>query len=234
MCCGTCGVWQHIACHDAVDKRAGRPPRNWDSVEFTCRKCSPLVQARDNEDSKSSVAYDSRSRREKGVYPTLQVIPTSDVHPSIKRTHFRVVLSFITLFICPLTVNYSGQQHSTQLLKATSVMPSASHDANSQASRFAYYQPTERSYAHHPASIQNLINPQPEIQHKRSPGHWKVNNPDPSQQSNIAPPYVPFAYPKVASAYVSAYPANPQQQSYLSQPQATPHLTNQSYYHPQV
>ncbi|KAJ7219982.1 hypothetical protein GGX14DRAFT_432652 [Mycena pura] len=39
LCCGLCSQWQHIACHDQIDKRAGRPPRNWDQVEFVCRQC---------------------------------------------------------------------------------------------------------------------------------------------------------------------------------------------------
>jgi len=39
MSCGKCFKWQHIACHDLADKRAGRSKRNWDSVEFICLQC---------------------------------------------------------------------------------------------------------------------------------------------------------------------------------------------------
>lgn len=39
MSCGKCSKWQHIACHDAVDKEAGRPMRNWDDVDFLCKHC---------------------------------------------------------------------------------------------------------------------------------------------------------------------------------------------------
>ncbi|KAI0259866.1 hypothetical protein BC834DRAFT_973901 [Gloeopeniophorella convolvens] len=39
LCCGKCAKWQHIACHDLVDLRAGRPKRNWDAEEFICRTC---------------------------------------------------------------------------------------------------------------------------------------------------------------------------------------------------
>jgi len=39
MSCGKCFKWQHIACHDLTDKRAGRSKRNWDSVEFICLQC---------------------------------------------------------------------------------------------------------------------------------------------------------------------------------------------------
>lgn len=39
MCCESCSKWQHIACHDAADKQAGRHKRNWEKVEFVCRQC---------------------------------------------------------------------------------------------------------------------------------------------------------------------------------------------------
>jgi hypothetical protein len=39
MSCGKCFKWQHIACHDQADARAGRSKRNWDSVEFFCQQC---------------------------------------------------------------------------------------------------------------------------------------------------------------------------------------------------
>jgi len=39
MSCGKCFKWQHIACHDLADERAGRSKRIWDSVEFVCQQC---------------------------------------------------------------------------------------------------------------------------------------------------------------------------------------------------
>lgn len=39
MSCGMCSKWQHIHCHDRADQAAGRPRRNWDSVDFICRRC---------------------------------------------------------------------------------------------------------------------------------------------------------------------------------------------------
>lgn len=44
MSCGRCSVWQHITCHNLVDEKAGRPPRNWESVDFICRRCTRLSQ----------------------------------------------------------------------------------------------------------------------------------------------------------------------------------------------
>jgi len=45
MSCGRCSKWQHISCHDQADRAAGRPRRNWDSVDFTCRACRAAQQA---------------------------------------------------------------------------------------------------------------------------------------------------------------------------------------------
>jgi hypothetical protein len=39
MSCGICSKWQHIACHDQADQKAGRRRRNWDVVEFVCLSC---------------------------------------------------------------------------------------------------------------------------------------------------------------------------------------------------
>jgi hypothetical protein len=39
MSCGRCSKWQHIFCHDRADQTAGRPRRNWDSVDFICKGC---------------------------------------------------------------------------------------------------------------------------------------------------------------------------------------------------
>ncbi|KAJ3757319.1 hypothetical protein EV360DRAFT_46251 [Lentinula raphanica] len=39
MSCAFCSRWQHIPCHDQLDLQAGRPRRDWDKVEFICRKC---------------------------------------------------------------------------------------------------------------------------------------------------------------------------------------------------
>src|SRR6266567_662573 len=39
MSCGRCSKWQHIFCHDRADQVAGRPRRNWDSVDFIFKSC---------------------------------------------------------------------------------------------------------------------------------------------------------------------------------------------------
>ncbi|TBU25180.1 hypothetical protein BD311DRAFT_517968 [Dichomitus squalens] len=37
--CGSCNRWQHIACHDLMDQRAGRHRRDWDKQQFFCIRC---------------------------------------------------------------------------------------------------------------------------------------------------------------------------------------------------
>ncbi|WVQ65253.1 uncharacterized protein L199_003426 [Kwoniella botswanensis] len=39
VCCDDCGRWQHTECHDRLDRREGRPKRNWDQVDFKCKDC---------------------------------------------------------------------------------------------------------------------------------------------------------------------------------------------------
>ena len=58
LCCGKCSKWQHIACHDSADRQAGRPKRNWDTEEFTCRTCQARTLARRKQVPNGS-SYDS-------------------------------------------------------------------------------------------------------------------------------------------------------------------------------
>lgn len=39
MCCGSCNIWQHIPCHEELDRREGRPPHDWEREEFYCSRC---------------------------------------------------------------------------------------------------------------------------------------------------------------------------------------------------
>lgn len=41
--CGSCNRWQHIACHDLIDQRAGRPRRDWERQQFFCGRCRQRV-----------------------------------------------------------------------------------------------------------------------------------------------------------------------------------------------
>ncbi|KAF9020933.1 hypothetical protein BDZ89DRAFT_1071853 [Hymenopellis radicata] len=37
--CNACGKWQHIQCHDTADRRKGLTIRNWEAVDFFCKRC---------------------------------------------------------------------------------------------------------------------------------------------------------------------------------------------------
>ncbi|KAJ3734153.1 hypothetical protein DFJ43DRAFT_1130808 [Lentinula guzmanii] len=65
MSCALCSRWQHISCHDQADLQAGRPRRNWDQVEFICRKCR----------------MNARSSTQNGVQTQYQ--QTMNMHPSL-------------------------------------------------------------------------------------------------------------------------------------------------------
>ena len=60
MSCGSCLKWQHIACHDLENKRAGLPNRDWDSVDFICRSCRTKANVGYRPiESESNVPYES-------------------------------------------------------------------------------------------------------------------------------------------------------------------------------
>lgn len=42
VACERCGVWQHTDCWDRRDHEQGRPPRDWDRVDFHCGTCAAL------------------------------------------------------------------------------------------------------------------------------------------------------------------------------------------------
>lgn len=53
MCCGSCGIWQHIPCHEERDRQDGRPPRNWEMEEFYCSRCRPESSANGRGENKT-------------------------------------------------------------------------------------------------------------------------------------------------------------------------------------
>ncbi|EJD49591.1 hypothetical protein AURDEDRAFT_161150 [Auricularia subglabra TFB-10046 SS5] len=53
-CCEGCNKWQHMKCHDEVDERAGRKPRKWDEIDFTCRVCATKSRSKSGSPRKSN------------------------------------------------------------------------------------------------------------------------------------------------------------------------------------
>ena len=83
--CGTCGKWQHIACHDVADYKAGYPKRNWDTQPFICQRCRSARVARPNNGHDRNTLLDqytwSQPRPKSPVQPTQSVQylqPTSE------------------------------------------------------------------------------------------------------------------------------------------------------------
>lgn len=245
MCCGKCGVWQHIACHDSVDKRAGRPLRNWESVEFTCQKCHLRQFAPTNGSSHTAITHiDSAQRRPLSESPAYG-IPAHLPHPSLYCELFILLLIFV--------INFSYQAHrsSIQLDRSLDVMGGPSkHDSN-QPARFTYYQPSERSYAQYPAYVKHTINsqsgvPQNTLSHPGVPPDHRttmtthqpvLNTAHPSempQRIGFTAPYIPYTYPKASGSYTSTYTSGSQQQPYIPQHQSGPPVSGQASYHPQV
>lgn len=75
MSCGICNRWQHIPCHDSADARAGRARRNWDEVDFTCRKC----QEKRSGDSKKKLLH-IHPQSNQSRHPSLPQQPSSHAH----------------------------------------------------------------------------------------------------------------------------------------------------------
>lgn len=53
MCCGSCNIWQHIPCHQQIDRRDGRPARDWEREEFYCSRCRSKSSANGHGASRS-------------------------------------------------------------------------------------------------------------------------------------------------------------------------------------
>jgi hypothetical protein len=67
LCCGKCSKWQHIACHDLADRKAGRPKRDWDAEEFVCCVCqrrssSIAVNGKQVPNGSAASSYDTAGR----------------------------------------------------------------------------------------------------------------------------------------------------------------------------
>ncbi|KAL1701719.1 hypothetical protein EV121DRAFT_262846 [Schizophyllum commune] len=70
MCCGSCQRWQHIRCHDRVDLAAGRPKRDWNTVDFVCKRCRELAYARQQQQHQQQMPYYGAAAR--SAYPQHQ------------------------------------------------------------------------------------------------------------------------------------------------------------------
>lgn len=72
MSCGKCGKWQHINCHNAKDRVEGRPPRNWEVVDFTCLRC---LKAKAPGPAPMTTEQLSRPKKPNGQFPQQRQSP---------------------------------------------------------------------------------------------------------------------------------------------------------------
>lgn len=249
MCCGNCGVWQHIACHDSVDKRAGRPPRNWEAVEFICQKCRTQRLSHANEYSRyASVPHPDSIQRRPVAQPTGYEAIASNSHPSLYCTHAASIDSSLWLLMSSAPVHHQNRGAPTQLDKGSnSATGTSKYDIN-QTPRFTFYQPSERSYVQHPTSFKHLLHPQPifpniapshTVDHRTTNDHNQqsvasAQSPEITQPIGFATSYIPYSYPKVPEPYSPGHSQTSQSQSYIQQQHSGPNFQNQTYYHPQA
>ncbi|ODO12102.1 hypothetical protein I350_00888 [Cryptococcus amylolentus CBS 6273] len=52
--CDQCGRWQHVECHDRLDRSVGKVRRNWDQVDFKCQDCTHRAAKRPRIDTHSN------------------------------------------------------------------------------------------------------------------------------------------------------------------------------------
>ncbi|CAA7268161.1 unnamed protein product [Cyclocybe aegerita] len=155
MSCGRCSRWQHIQCHDRADQAAGRPRRNWNTVEFICKWCRADLQARRKE-------YPVAAAPVKQPYPLILSTPQVQAYgsyqhqqlPSISNLHMdhRQAGHYSSSYQQPQQQSYysrqpvNGHQHPSmysqhQHSTATGV------PEQRQAISFSHYQPSERGFS---------------------------------------------------------------------------------------
>ncbi|EJD06674.1 uncharacterized protein FOMMEDRAFT_144617 [Fomitiporia mediterranea MF3/22] len=161
MSCGKCNKWQHIPCHDAVDKKAGRRLRNWDVVDFFCRRCLALqkvnIPAHASQTPRTSSngnapEHHSGSRNTSPMYMNGSPAAVNGVPAN------------------PLAINMIARQHHTS--------PGSSSFAG-----FAHYQPQQRGFSPHPSVLhpqhaqhpRTLANPTyPSVAGRGVPAAWEA------------------------------------------------------------
>ncbi|EJU04698.1 hypothetical protein DACRYDRAFT_114052 [Dacryopinax primogenitus] len=89
-CCETCGKWQHTACHDAADLKAGKQKRRWAQVTFKCKECrnkhrrelyAKRQEVKKAEEEKAALAAPAGQPRANGDLKVHLTIPKTPVAP---------------------------------------------------------------------------------------------------------------------------------------------------------
>ncbi|KAH8117756.1 hypothetical protein DFH11DRAFT_1723784 [Phellopilus nigrolimitatus] len=244
MSCGKCNRWQHIACHDAIDRRAGRMLRNWDTVDFTCVRCLTSQNGHANSSDRSS--YDNHTLKSENRRP-------HSGHPVGSRMAVNGVNSYRGQTTIPQGLGAGlGQRNGDEIISATSkkVVP-----YQPQASvTFAHYQPLQRGFSPHPMALQSHRQLQPyeavhpSLPHPTHPSHAR-SHASPSHTTNghnvlSQASYLPRGLSPTDSQHSYSISTNGPVPNHSSQtiqyPHPYPHHQqqttpgNQAYYHSQV
>ncbi|WVQ71316.1 hypothetical protein IAR50_000844 [Cryptococcus sp. DSM 104548] len=73
--CDECGRWQHVECHDKLDRSVGRVKRNWDQVDFECQNCKHRAPKRPRIDTRSNGHSHSHSHHSQSSIPAQPLSP---------------------------------------------------------------------------------------------------------------------------------------------------------------
>lgn len=151
MSCGRCSKWQHIRCHDRADQAAGRPRRNWDSVDFICKSCRTAQQGNYNRDSvhlsnntqHHQMAAPSQMHAYR-PYPQQQHVmnPHSDRPVSYPDYRGGVAPQQQSFYVRP-----PYGQYQQKLPAQFSNAPPPSANAGRPTISFSHYQPSEHGFA---------------------------------------------------------------------------------------
>lgn len=149
LSCGCCSRWQHIACHDQADVRAGRPKRNWDLVDFICHKCRVIAQKH----------KPARHQRGRGFEASSGGPPPRSTTTILSHSHQNFVSDSIyhhhpdVRTHHNMTPNILHHTHSSQIQLPLQL---ALHQPQQRQVQFSYYQtlpPSLSPYSGHPNEV---------------------------------------------------------------------------------
>jgi len=192
MSCGRCSKWQHIFCHDRADQAAGRPRRNWDSVDFICKSCR-LSQQRSHRhypiSMKQPLPSDVPQMHAYRPYPQPLVNHSSvDLRPSAYSPSYKdpPPQSF---YVRPS----NSQQLNTQ--SPYSAGPSSSHvvPPARPAIAFSHYQPAAHGFS-------------PGVHKPYPDAHYSYNYPNQQYNQVVPAPYKPQVC-QVVGIYLPIFPS---------------------------
>jgi len=173
MSCGSCSKWQHISCHNAEDDRNGRPRRDWDKVDFTCRSCLTRKKSRTSNGKKSPTNTITLHRVPQPQGPSSAHAPMSQYAPPVNSHPPSKHFGYTADVGKPPAPNAYHHYPSANNVHH----PSLGHvqvPYNSNAGMsFAHYQPQQQGFAPQPTTLQ----PQPQLNHQPYYGQLQPAHP---------------------------------------------------------